>query len=177
MIEIRIIDEKNCNDIRIPNEPFELIGRVIPSYVDEKWSYRVAYADESERGEMCFPDENYRFDEMKGNSTFLGAYDGDRCIGLLILQDAWLRYAYLYDLKVAREYRRRGVASMLLQRADEVCRSRGYGGIYVVAQDNNVGACLFYLNRGFHIGGLDTNVYKGSNQEGKSDLIFYRDCE
>lgn len=41
--------------------------------------------------------------------------------------------------------------------------------------DNNLGACLFYIKRGFVIGGLNTNVYKGTKQEGKADIYFYCD--
>ena len=38
--------------------------------------------------------------------------------------------------------------------------------------DNNLSACLFYIKTGFKIGGLDTNVYKGTKQEGKADIFF-----
>lgn len=37
-------------------------------------------------------------------------------------------------------------------------------------------ACLFYLRYGFHIGGLDTEVYRGTRQEGKADILFYIDA-
>ena len=52
---------------------------------------------------------------------------------------------------------------------------KGYRGIYTQGQDNNLGACLFYLKCGFAIGGLDTRVYTGTSQEGKRDIIFYLD--
>ena len=52
----------------------------------------------------------------------------------------------------------------------DLCR-----GLYTQGQDNNLGACRFYLKAGFRIGGLDTEVYKGTNQEGKADILFYRD--
>lgn len=45
-----------------------------------------------------------------------------------------------------------------------------YGG-------NNLAACLFYIKCGFAIGGLDTNVYKGTKQEGKADIYFYLDMD
>ena len=113
---------------------------------------------------------------MKDNSTFIGAYDNGKCVGLAILQNAWFKYMYLYDLKVSKNYRKMGVATALIQKAKAVCMERGYSGIYTQGQDNNLSACLFYIKTGFHIGGLDTNVYKGTNQEGKSDIIFYLDC-
>lgn len=175
MIEIKLIDKEHRQDINIPNEPFALWGRMIPSYKDEKWSYTVEQFDPQDVSEMCFPDENYDYMEMCGNSTFIGAYDGGRCIGLAIMKDAFLKYMYLYDLKVNREYRKRGVASLLITKAEEAAAGKGYRGIYTQGQDNNLSACLFYLKYGFHIGGLDTDVYKGTKQEGKSDILFYLD--
>lgn len=177
MIEIKRIDKEHERDINIPNEPFALWGRMIPSYRDEKWSYTVNRFPPQDRGEMCFPDENYDYEEMKKNSIFIGAYDEDVCIGLAILQDSIFRYLYLYDLKVNKDYRGQGVASLLVEEAKRVAAERGYRGIYTQGQDNNLSACLFYINRGFHIGGLDTNVYKGTKQEDKSDILFYLDIE
>ena len=175
MIEIRMIDEKHKQDINIPNEPFPLYGRMIPSYINEQWQYEIVHFEKSDIDEMCFPDENYDFDAMKQDHVFLGAYDGEQCIGLAIFRDAVFYYMYLYDLKVSRAYRDQGVGRMLIEKAKEVCAARGYRGIYTQGQDNNLRACRFYLKAGFHIGGLDTNVYKGTSQEGKSDILFYLD--
>lgn len=33
MLEIKIIDAEHKQDINIPNEPFSLFGRMIPSYI------------------------------------------------------------------------------------------------------------------------------------------------
>lgn len=176
MIDIKIIDEAHKDDINIPNEPFRLIGKMIPSYSDEKWSYSVRRFKEEDITEMCFPDENYDYDEMKEESTFIGAYDNGKCVGLAVLQEAFFKYMYLYDLKVSKAYQRMGVGDALIQKAKEVCKEHGYSGIYTQGQDNNLSACLFYIKTGFCIGGLDTNVYKGTKQEGKADIVFYLDC-
>lgn len=64
---------------------------------------------------MCFPDESYDYDAMCKNSIFIGAYDGDICISLAIMQHAF--FEYMYDLKVNAEYRRRGIAKRLLDKA------------------------------------------------------------
>lgn len=176
MIEIRLIGEERKSDINIPNEPFSLFGRMIPTYVNEKWDYHTELLDAADVSEMCFPDENYDYDRMKDHSVFVGAYDGDQCIGLAILQDAWFHYMYLYDLKVSGKHRHQGVGFALIEKAKEVCLARNYQGLYTQGQDNNLAACQFYLRAGFHIGGLDTNVYKGTSQEGKSDILFYMDC-
>lgn len=63
----------------------------------------------------------------------------------------------------------------LIEAAKTVAVDNGYRGIYTQGQDNNLTACLFYIKNGFHIGGLDTEVYKGTKQEGKADIIFYLD--
>ncbi|MBR6607453.1 MAG: hypothetical protein IKK98_02130, partial [Oscillospiraceae bacterium] len=52
---------------------------------------------------------------------------------------------------------------------------QGCRSIYTQGQDNNLAACRFYLKHGFVIGGLDTMVYNGTSQQGKSDVIFYLD--
>lgn len=175
MIEIRQINSACKADINIPNEPFTLFGRMEPSYANGRWSYRNVLYNAKDVTEMCFPDENYDYEAMKENHVFLGAYDGDKCIGLAILRDAWFKYMYLYDFKVSGAYRGQGVAQALIGKAKEVCKARGYNGLYTQGQDNNLGACKFYIKAGFRIGGLDTDVYKGTGQEGKSDILFYMD--
>ena len=176
MIEIRMIDEAHKQDINIVNEPFLLVGKMLPSYQGGIWEYDIVYWEENERTEMCFPDENYDYDEMRDNSFFIGAYDGEKCIALAIMQNALQKYMYLYDLKVAKAYRHQGVGSALIEKAKEVSRENGYRGIYTQGQDNNLSACNFYIKSGFHIGGFDSNVYRGTTQEGKADIIFYLDC-
>ena len=176
MIEIRRIDKSRRQDIRIPNEPFRLFGKILPAYSNGQWSWEAVYSAPEEVSEMCFPDENYDYDAMEKDSVFLGAYDGERCVGLAILQLGFFKYLYLYDLKVNKSYRGRHIGTLLMEEAKKVATEKGYRGIYTRGQDNNLGACLFYLHTGFYIGGLDTNVYKGTNQEGKADIIFYLDC-
>ncbi len=174
MIEIRKIDREHREDINIPNEPFSLFGKLLVSYSDGKWEWDTEFYEKANVTEMCFPDENYDYDSMP-DCVFLGAYDGEKCVGLAIMQKAFFKYMYLYDLKVNKEYRRDGVGRMLIDSAKDLASELAYSGIYARGQDNNLGACLFYLSSGFCIGGLDTNVYRHTNQDGKADIFFY--CE
>ena len=175
MIRITVIDREHRQDIRLPNEPFAMTGRIVPSYVNEQWSYEVRPFPPEQVGETCFPDENYDYDEMK-DSVFLGAYEDEKCVGLAVLQPGFFRYLYLYDLKVCRAYRGQKIGALLMDKAREIALQQGYRGLYTQGQDNNVDACLFYLHYGFHIGGLDTEVYRGTRQEGKADILFYLDA-
>ena len=174
-VEIRVVDWEHREDLNIPNEPFDLFGRMLPSYENGKWSYTT---EEFETvSEMCFPDENYNYEELSKNHIILGAYAKETCVGLAILCHAWFRYMYLYDLKVNRTFRGKGVAAKLMAAARRVSAENGYRGIYTQGQDNNLGACLFYIRDGFRIGGLNTEVYLGTAQEGKYDIYFYTENE
>ena len=173
MIGIRRIDAAHRGDINLPNQPFPLIGRLLPSYTGGRWDYAVERFD---GGEMRFPDEGYDYDAMAKDNVFIGAYDGGQCVGLAILQQGFFRYMYLSDLKVNADRRQSGVGAKLIEKARETAASLGYRGLYTIGQDNNLAACLFYLKCGFRIGGLDTEVYKGTSQEGKADVLFYLDC-
>ena len=174
MIEINRIDEAHKADINIPNEPFSLFGRMVPTFDGKQWTHTLIRYEPEAVTEIRFPDENYSFEKM-ADSVFLGAYDGDRCVGLAILQPGFFKYMHLYDLKVSRAYRGNHVGTMLVDKAKKTAAQQGYSGLYLQCQDNNPGACLFYLKCGFYIGGLDTNVYRHTKQEGKTDIVFY--CE
>lgn len=175
MIEIRIIDKEHKQDINIKNEPFDLWGYMRPSFTGGKWSYTLQKLPAEEVREQCFPDENYNYEEMMENSVFVGAYDNDCCVGLAIYQEGFFQHMYLYDLKVNKSYRKQGIAAALIEKGKEIALKKGYRGLYTQGQDNNLSACLFYINAGFHIGGFNTDVYKWTKQEGKSDIWFYLD--
>lgn len=176
LIEIRPIDAGHKADINIPNEPFLLFGRIVPTYDGRERAYTLCrFAPEDVR-KMYFPDENYDYDRMS-DSIFLGAYDGEKCVGLAILQPGFFRYMYLYDLKVNRAYRGRHIGQMLIRKAQEIAVQHGYRGLYTQGQDDAPAACLFYLHSGFAIGGLDTNVYRHTKQEGKADILFYAEAD
>ena len=171
-ITLRVIDPANERDIRIPNHPFVLFGRLIPRYDGCRWSSTEELF--LEKTQMCFPDEGYRMEAMP-DCIFLGAYAGETCVGLAVLQKSWNKYLYIYDLKVNEVLRGQGIGTMLVQRAESIAADLGYRGVWVVAQDNNLAACRFYLKNGFVLGGLDTQVYRGTAQEGKADVHFYKE--
>lgn len=172
-MEIRAITDKNSRDLNLPNEPFPMPGRLIPELKDGVWSWRTELFDSAET--MVFPDENYDFDEISGKGILLGAYEDDVCIGVAIYQDQWLKYMYLYDLKVSAAARGKGVGRALIQAGLAAAKERGYIGLYTQAQDNNLNACMFYLKAGFQIGGFDNRIYTGTSQAHKADVIFYLD--
>lgn len=171
MIEIKQILSNNQNDANIPNQPFKIWGKMIPSLHNGKWGYEIEKFDEI--NEMCFP--NVFYDTNDDNGFFYGAYDGDKCIGVAVLRKQLFKYMYLDDLKVDSNYRRQGIGALLIKVCLEKAKSEGLKGIYTIGQDNNLSACLFYISQGFEIGGFDNKVYQGTPQEGKGDIYFYLD--
>ena len=85
MIETRQIDAAHKRDINLTNEPFALTGRMVPAYRDKAWSYTVEPFAPEDVGEMCFPDEDYDYDALSRDHVFIGAYDGETCVGLAVL--------------------------------------------------------------------------------------------
>lgn len=174
-ITVRFIGDENAADINIKNERFRLWGRMVPNFQNGEWGYTAVENEKSEW--QVFPNENYSYDDMKNDFVFIGAYDGDECVGLAILQKTWHKYLYLYDIKVNEAYRGRHVGTEMIQKACDAAKEAGLRGIRTVAQDTNLSACLFYLHNGFRIGGVDTGIYNGTKQEGKSDIFFYKELD
>lgn len=170
-MEIRRITRENAGDLNIKNEPFEMPGRFIPELKDGRWSYRTEAFETVQT--MTFPDENYDFDDIFQKGIVFGAYVDGKCVGIAIYQDYWLKHMYLYDLKVNSADRGKGVGKALIAAGLSAAKERGYRGLYTIAQDNNLNACMFYLRAGFEIGGFDNRVYNGTSQEGKADILFY----
>lgn len=171
MLEIKRIAEENAGDLRLPNEPFSKPGRMIPSLNNGSWEYRTEYFDKPQV--QTFPDEIYDFNRVLGEGAAFGAYESGECVGLAVFKDTFWRYWYLYDLKIRASSRGKGVGRALIEAGKREAGARGYRGIYLQAQDNNLNACLFYLKCGFFIGGFDNVCYRGTSQEGVADIYFY----
>ena len=171
MIEIKRITAENAADLNLKNEPFSMPGKLIPELQDGHWSYRTERFPQPES--MVFPGENYVFAERDQKGVMFGAYEDGECVGLAIYEDYWLKHMYLYDLKVNAAHRGKGIGKALIRAGLKAAKERGYRGLYTIAQDNNLNACLFYLAAGFTIGGFDNRTYDGSSQQGKADIFFY----
>lgn len=171
MLEIRRITEENAGDLGLRNEQFSKPGRMIPSLKDGRWEYRIEYFESPQV--QIFPDENYDFDRVSREGAAFGAYENGECIGLAVFKDAFWGFWYLYDLKIRAAFRGKGAGRALIEAGKQEARARGYRGVYLQAQDNNLNACLFYLKCGFFIGGFDNVCYRGTSQSGVADIYFY----
>ncbi len=172
MIEIKKINAANQKDINLPNEPFKIWGKLIPSLKNGLWDYEIKKF--STISSQPFPDEDYQYNP---ELIYFGAYDKEKCVGIAILSRGMFKYLYLDDLKVNQNYRGHHIASKLIEACINEAHTLKMQGVYTIAQDNNLSACLFYLKNHFEIGGFNNRDYRATAQENKADIYFYRDCE
>lgn len=175
MITYEIISKESEENLQLPNEPFEIFGQLIVTRSENEWAYETKLFDQTDF--MVFPAENYSFDAIDEKGFAFGAYMSEKCVGLAIFEYSWNKTIYLMDLKVTKNYRRKGIAHRLIHAGKERAKELNFKGIYTIAQDNNLGACQFYLKSGFSIGGFNTMDYRHTAQKDKADVYFYQDFE
>lgn len=85
----------------------------------------------------------------------------------------WNKFAYVEELAVDTQFRGQGVGQALLNRAIAWARERGFPGIMLETQDNNVPACKLYAKCGFVLGGFDRYTFSNFPQAGEIALYWY----
>ncbi len=80
--------------------------------------------------------ENLRVEIERDPEFVVGAWDGDRLVGVLIVTDDG-RKGWLNRLAVLPEYRGRGIASKMVKYGEDVLRKRGREVIAVLIEDDN----------------------------------------
>lgn len=110
----------------------------------------------------------------KPSSISLAAVDdGDRLVGYLVLSrfvDAW----HVMNLAVEPSWRRRGVASVLLERLFDVTRDDVRRGYTLEVRVSNHAAISLYERFGFHSKGVRRAYYTDNREDA---LIMWRDAE
>lgn len=147
-------------DINKANQPFSVIGKIIPHYENGQWTYTEELLPESK--EKCYFENDKDWNlyvECSDKTIFLNYEDG-RCVGQIILRRAWNHFACIEDISVAATFRGRGVGTALMNRAVEWAREQKLAGLALETQDNNLLACRFYAKFGMEIGAVNTMLYK-----------------
>jgi ribosomal protein S18 acetylase RimI-like enzyme len=150
MIEVRRMSEDEVQRITEidPTESGKIVyyygeGKVVTE--DEEW-HRPRWSDDEEQTHIRSA-ENV----LKRGGAIFGAFDGDVLAGfatvLYVLEDD---VAQLADLQVSRDYRRRGVATMLVEEILKLAREKGATSIYVSATPSE-SAIGFYRSMRFDL--------------------------
>jgi ribosomal-protein-alanine N-acetyltransferase len=133
----------------------------------------LAAIDEIERSAYPTPWSRSMFagELAKPSSICLGAFSEDRLIGYLIVSryvDAW----HVMNVAVARKKRRRGIATMLLERLFELTNDDDRRGYTLEVRVSNAGAIALYESLGFESRGVRRGYYTDNREDA---LIMWKD--
>jgi len=173
LIQIIALDESHIHIVNDANDPFPIIGRIMPSYMDGKWTY-VEELDEEVR-EITFPDDRLdwkQYIEHDSRILFL-AIDADECVGQIRLVKDWNRFAYIENIAVRQTHRKRGIGQLLLETAEQWAKEKRLIGLSLEAQNDNLIACRFYRKEGFQLGGVDS-IKQYANPQIELTLYWYK---
>jgi ribosomal-protein-alanine N-acetyltransferase len=107
----------------------------------------------------------------KPSSVCLGAFEGEALIGYIINSryvDAW----HVMNVAVDPTFRRRGVATRLLERLFELTSEDGGRGYTLEVRVSNLGAIELYERLGFERRGVRRGYYTDNREDA---LIMWRD--
>jgi len=130
--------------------------------VIERRSYPTPWSRSMFAGELAKP-----------ASICLGAFVDDELVGYMIISryvDAW----HVMNLAVDPEHRRRGIASLLLDRLFETTDEGTRRGYTLEVRVSNEGAIRLYERAGFRARGIRRGYYTDNREDA---LIMWRDPE
>jgi ribosomal-protein-alanine N-acetyltransferase len=130
--------------------------------------------DEIERASYPTPWSRAMFvaELRKPSSLALGAYsEGGELVGYAFVSryvDAW----HVMNVAVATEYRRRGIATTLLERLFEITATDPRSGYTLEVRVSNLGAIRLYQQLGFESRGIRRGYYTDNREDA---LIMWRE--
>jgi len=163
----------NLQDINKANQPFDVIGKIIPEFTNGAWSFsEYIYKEPYEKS---YENDEEVWEEYINNpdKIFFLYYDNDECVGQVRLQKNWNRYALIEDIAVSKSHRNKGVGSELVQKAIEWAKTKKLLGLVLETQDVNLLACRFYNKVGFQIGAVDTMLYANFDNAHEKAVFWY----
>ena len=157
-----------------PNEPFPMIGRLLPVFSDSTWQYTEELLVAP--GEKRYPDDNYNPLEFidAEEKTMLVAYDQRTVAGRIVCSRKWNHFCFVEEIAVRQTYRGQGVGSALLAAAQAWAQAHHMPGFMLETQDVNLLACRFYIKQGFSLGAVDTHLYDLTPSKGELALFWYK---
>ena len=172
-MEIVKINQQNLTDINKANQPFEIIGKIKPVFINGKWTYTEEIYEQSYR--KVYPNDYCDYAAYIDNpdKTVFFAYSGKECIGQIVLKRDWNRYAFIEDICVTKSARGQGVGTSLIQKAIEWAKNSNLNGLALETQDNNLLACRFYAKCGFVIGAVNTMLYRNFSDNEELAVFWY----
>lgn len=154
-IVISPLEDGLIEDINKTNDDFQVFGKLVPSLQSGKWSFEEHLFDETKV--IRFPDDKLEWNEYinREDKALFSAYKNSNCIGQIRIVKDWNRFCYIENIATKKEFRGYGIGKLLLAEAEKWAKQRELIGMSLEVQDDNLGACRFYVKQGFVLGGAD----------------------
>lgn len=164
-MDIVKMNRQNLVDINKANQPFEIIGKIKPTFADGIWTYTEELYEQS--GRKAYPDDSWDCAAYMDNpdKAIFFAYSHGKCVGQIVLKKDWNRYAFIEDICVAKAARGQRVGTGLIEKAVQWAKDAGLKGLALETQDDNLLACRFYAKCGFAIGAVNTMLYRNFDND------------
>ena len=160
--------------IKMSDEPFTVIGRLIPEYKNGVWT--IAEEIFAEPYEKKYDDDigyiNNDFINSEDNAIFL-CFCGDIYAGNIIIWKQWNKDCYIENIAVRRDFHRSGIGKKLIEQAVFWAKDKNLRGLRLETQDNNLIACRFYQKCGFVLGAVDNLLYRHFDNKDEKALFWY----
>ena len=117
-----------------------------------------------------YPDTPYT--EHQDEVVFFALLDG-QCVGQIHAYRDWNGMALIWDIRVRRECRMRGIGCKLMDTVVAWAKENGFLALRLETQNNNAAACRFYSRYGFLLMGVDLAVYMATPYKGETALYWY----
>jgi len=170
-ITIRKIDPQESPQTKSFSRKSTVNSRLVLGIENEKLIYTVTLVDEPYEREVRAEDVDYGFDDA-GSMIFFAEVDA-KLAGRIKMMKWWNQFGYVEDLVVNPEYRGLGIGRKLLERGIQWAREKGFPGVMLETQNDNVPACTLYQSCGFVLSGFDRNVYKAINPNTRETALYW----
>lgn len=104
----------------------------------------------------------------------MGAYDGDRLVGIAIGSKQWNGALWICEFHVDPACRRQGIGRGLMEAMASLAREQGCRCITLETQNTNVPAIAFYRRVGFGVDSIDLSYYTNTDAVDGEVAIFMK---
>jgi ribosomal protein S18 acetylase RimI-like enzyme len=171
------INSHNIDDLKyinLPNEPFQVIGKLIPCYNDGIWSATEEIFDESYEKTYNDDFDYINNDFIKNDDTAVFLYFCDNIYaGNIIIWKHWNKDCHIENIAVRKDFRRQGIGKKLIGQAVIWAKEKNLKGLRLETQDTNLIACRFYQRCEFTLGSADTFLYRNFDNHNEKALFWY----
>ena len=171
-ITISAYNAQNHHDLNRCDASFTVDSKLILHAEDGILRYTIVAIPPYTKHYPPSTDDHTSYLAQRDKGIFFAYHDG-QLAGQIILFKNWNGYAYVDDLAVQSEMRRRGIGRALMQQAIAWAKARQLPGIMLETQNINVAASLFYERCGFVLGGFDRFLYRGLDPDTAEIALYW----